>query len=182
MDFGSNFAVFGNSSGQGMGSMHTNAAMGGNAMPGGGISGGGTYGGGDAGAIKALQASTANYQQQFKARYDKLMGLASQFGAAQQQQNADLLRQQSAQGQNSLVSRGLGNSTVVNAVQQNAQNQAQLRNAQSADEVTKMQMGATQDIQPQAPNYQMYASMLSQPHTGSYAGLLKAQPKFNLFG
>lgn len=136
----------------------------------------------DASAIKALQQSTANYQQQFKARYDKLMGLAGQFGAAQTQQNADLLRQQQAQGQNSLVGRGLGNSTVVNAVQQNAQNQAQLRNAQASDQQTQMQMGVVNDVQPTAPNYQMYSQLLSQPHTGTYAGLLKSNPQFNLFG
>lgn len=169
-----------------MGSLFSNQGTGGRA--------GGSFGGGpvaapipnanvDAAATKALSQATANYQQQFQARYNKLMSLAQQFGAGQQQQNADLLRQQSAQGQNSLVSRGLGNSTVVNAVQQNAQNQAAERNAQAANQVTQMQTQATADIQPQAPNYSMYANLLSQPHTGSYAGLINAtnQP-FNVFG
>lgn len=146
-------------------------------------SGGGGGGGVNPAIANALTGATANYQQQFKARYDKMLGLAQQFGASQNMANQNLLRQQMAQGQNGLATRGLGNSTVVNAVQQNAQDQAAQRGAQIGEEGANMQLGVMKDIQPTAPNYALYAQLLSQPGaSGASLAGLNQNKKFNLFG
>jgi hypothetical protein len=148
-----------------------------------GQGGGGGGGGVNPAIANALTGATANYQQQFKARYDKMLGLAQQFGASQNTANQNMLRQQMAQGQAGLTTRGLGNSTVVNAVDQNAQDQAQQRSNQIAETGANMQLGVMNDVQPTAPNYAMYAQLLSQPgaSSASLAGL-NQNKKFNLFG
>jgi hypothetical protein len=160
---------------------------------GGGRSGGGVPGGQTAGPMspqnvgaekklaKSLQDQTGNYQQQMKARFEKLMGLATQFGASQQQQSADMLKQQMAAGQQDLVSRGLGNSTIVNSVNQSAQDLNQRRLADIGERSANLQMGVVQDTVPQAPDMGMYSQLFSQARTGGNP-LIPSLPMFDLYG
>jgi hypothetical protein len=132
--------------------------------------GGGLMGGsgqnGDSALAQGLvnQFNKANTDAQ--ARFDKMMGLAKQFGAAQTTQSNNLYRQQLGQGNASLISRGLFNSSAQNAMQTNAQTAAFQRGQQIQGDKANLQMGVLNNVQEQGPDLSMYANLFSAPRTG----------------
>lgn len=112
------------------------------------------------GQLKSQQdaANAAN-----EARYQKLLGLSEQFGMTQRRKNNELTQRELASGQSSLISRGLGNSTVVDSVRQGILRQGQDRKMDINQRVAEIQMGPIERRTDQQPNLGMYASLLSQP-------------------
>lgn len=112
------------------------------------------------GQLKSQQdaANAAN-----EARYQKLLGLSEQFGMTQRRNNNELTQRELASGQSSLISRGLGNSTVVDSVRQGILRQGQDRKMDINQKVAEIQMGPIERRTDQQPNLGMYASLLGQP-------------------
>lgn len=128
---------------------------------GGGPGGGDTRGMFDLGQqFKASQdaANAAN-----EARYQKLLGLAQQFGAAQRARNAQLVTQQQGQAQQSLMSRGLGNSTVVDSVRTQIGDQGAMRDLAIDEAANQQMMGVIERRTDQQPNLGMMAGLATQP-------------------
>jgi hypothetical protein len=112
------------------------------------------------GHLAGLQ-ETANAANE--ARYQKLMELAQQFGVTQQRQNQQLTQQQLAGGTQGLISRGLGNSTVLDTMQQGILRQGQDRGMDIGQRVAELQMGPVERRQDVGPNLGMYANLLATP-------------------
>jgi hypothetical protein len=111
----------------------------------------------------AKNAQAANLQE--KARFDKLMGLAKQFGASLMNRNQQMYGQEVAQGNQSLVNRGLYNSSAATAMQTTANDSLSRRNAEVADQQTNLQMGVLNNVQVQRPDSGLMAQLFSQPRS-----------------
>jgi hypothetical protein len=135
---------------------------------------------GDPKLAQNLQGAQQNYLKQTKERYEKMMQLAQQFGQSQLMNNQVQLRQQQAAGQQSLVNRGLGNSTVVDAVNQNAQDQSLRRQADIGERQAQLQLNVLGDTTIAPPDLAMYAQLFSAPRTGG-APLIPSLNNFDLF-
>jgi hypothetical protein len=151
----------------GQGANVFNPAMGGGTVyrganaPGGGMGGG--FAGGDAGMAKTLQDQWKKAQKANQERFQKMLDLASQFGASQTAAAQDAHRQQLGMMNNSLVSRGLGNSTVRQGVQMTADKNLQQSLQGIQEKKANLTMGVYQQQQDEYPDLAMYLNAFSRP-------------------
>jgi hypothetical protein len=125
-------------------------------------------------ALLARSASNAYNQARTDslARRDKMLSLASQFGASQLTNSQNLYNQQVAQQGNTLTGRGLSNSTVVDSLRQGAGQAMSQRNQSIGEQQAQMQLGVYGQVQEQYPDMNMLAQLFSQPRApGSTAAL-----------
>jgi len=122
--------------------------------------GGASMGGGPS-LAGSLQEAWKKAQQANQERFQKMLDLASQFGASQTAQAQDMHRQSLAGMNNSLVSRGLGNSTVRQGVQMTADKNLGQRLDQINEQKTNLTMGVYQQHQDLYPDLQMYLNAFS---------------------
>lgn len=130
-----------------------------------GMMGGG--GGGGAGInlqsiADKLTGQFAQANQANEARYNKLLGLAQQYGQTQRRQNQQLTQQQQASAQQSLTNRGLGNSTIVDSVQQGVARAGQDRQMDIDQRVAEQQSGIIERRTDQGPDLSMYLQLLTR--------------------
>lgn len=138
----------------------------------GGVAGGGGPGGAnpnDAALMKSFQDASTQANAQEKARFDKMMGLAQQFGATQLAQNKQLHTNELAAGESSLMNRGLANSSATLANQTTANNSLQRRNTAVGEQQAQMELGVLGQVQVQRPDTGLMAQLFSQPRTGGGA-------------
>jgi hypothetical protein len=126
------------------------AGMGGN---------GSTAGDGDLAGMLQKSFEAANQANQL--RYEKMIGLAQQFGMAQTAEANRMHQQNLAQGQQSLISRGLGNSTVVNSVNTAANARHQEVLGGIAEKKAALELGVHQQHQDIGPDLAMYLQAFS---------------------
>lgn len=127
------------------------------------------------------QANTANQNQ-----LNQMMGIANNYGQGQIAASNQLGAQQEAQSGQNMQSRGLGNSTVMQGMDNSIQGQTQIRNAGINDQMAQLQLGVLGQNTIQQPNLSAYAQLASQP--GAFSGnngvsaLLGAMSKMNYGG
>lgn len=120
-------------------------------------------GGGAESVIKQLQAKQDEANAANEARYQQLLELAQRFGQSMLADNAMLTQQQMASAGSNLASRGLGNSTIVNAIQGGIQRQGQMQANRIQDLLLNNQMGIIERRTDQHPNLGLLAQLLMQP-------------------
>ncbi len=128
----------------------------------------------DASLVASLKAQQNLANQQEKARFDKMMALAAQFGAGQQRRNQTLYGQEMGAGNQDLINRGLFNSSAATALRTTADNNLAQRNADVADQQTKMQLGVLGDVQTQRTDPGLIAQLFSQPRSAGNTSALSA--------
>jgi hypothetical protein len=131
--------------------------------PGAPAGGGGANPGQLANVAKFMQQQQQQNLADNQARLDKIMGLAGQFGQTALQQNADQTRRAGGQVTSSLVGRGLGNTTVLDTMQQGVQRQGQQQANAIGEQVAGMQAGILERVQQPGPDLGLYANLLMQP-------------------
>jgi hypothetical protein len=124
--------------------------------------------------IKLLQGQTDAANQANETRYNQLLGNASAFGKTALQQNLASTNQQLANGQQSLVNRGLANSTVVDTTRRGILSDSNARTNAIQESVAGMKNGIIEARTDQAPDLSLYASLLSRPGGAQMANALLA--------
>lgn len=116
-------------------------------MAGGGAVPGGKGGGGGGGQsalgddqLKMLLKKINQDTSQKDSAYQQALKTTDTMGAGLQRQNQELTGQQQATAQQSLLSRGLGNSTIVDSVHQGIARQGQNASADIADRVAQQRI------------------------------------------
>ncbi|WP_428936920.1 hypothetical protein [Fontivita pretiosa] len=127
-------------------------------------------------AISAHQKNQQTANEQEKARFEKMMGLAEQFGAGQTMRNEQLRRQELAAGTSDLINRGLYNSSGALAVRENANNAFAQRSADIADRQIGMQLGILGDVQTRGPDMGLIAQLFGQKRADVALPLLQQSP------
>lgn len=127
------------------------------------------------------QANAAN-----KAQLNQMMGVANGYGQGQIAASDQLGQQQQAQGQQTMASRGLYNSTVAQGLNNSIQGQTAVRDAGIHDQMAQLQLGVLGQNQIKGPDLGAYAQLASQP--GAFSGnngvsaLMGAMSKLNYGG
>lgn len=126
--------------------------------------GGGGGGGVDSmAALQAMQDAQSQANSANEARYQQVLGLADQYGTTQKQG----IRRQAANAaggaQQSLISRGLGSSTVVDTMQAGIQRNKQQALAGVNEQKAMMKANIIQNRTDQQPNLPLYAQLMSRP-------------------
>lgn len=124
--------------------------------------------------IKLLQGQTDAANQANEGRYNQLLGNAANFGKTALQQNQASTQQQLAAGQQSLVNRGLGNSTVVDTTRRGILSDSNARTNAIQENVAGMKNNIIEARTDQAPDLSLYASLLSRPGGAQMANALLA--------
>jgi hypothetical protein len=119
--------------------------------------------GGGLDPVKQLQQMQAASAAENKARLDKILGYADLYGQTQLRNITEQTAQQGAAATQNLMSRGLGNSTIVNSVQAGIQNDAQNQRAAVGEQQGMMKAGVLQGVSNPYPDLGMYASLLMKP-------------------
>ncbi|HWP41179.1 MAG TPA: hypothetical protein VNL70_09655 [Tepidisphaeraceae bacterium] len=127
-------------------------------------------------AISAYQRNQQIANEQEKARFEKMMGLAAQFGAGQTMRNEQLRRQELAAGTSDLINRGLYNSSGALAVRENANNAYAQRSADIADRQIGLQLGILGDVQTRGPDMGLIAQLFGQKRADVALPLLQQSP------
>ena len=125
-------------------------------------------------ALKNLSTYITGMQDKSRsenqARLDQMMKLAGTYGQSANTRNDELTRNAQQAAQQNLTTRGLGNTTVVNNVQQNVARQGQEQQRAILEQQSRLQMGVLDGVSTPYPDMGLYASLLGQG--GASAGLL----------
>lgn len=147
---------------------YSRPGMGGGMAAGAALGNGSTAG--DAGLAAMLQKSFDAANQANQQRYEKMIALAQQFGVAQTAAANRQHTQELAAGQQSLVGRGLGNSTIVNGVQTAANARHQETLAGINEKAAALELGVHQQHQEIGPDLAMYLQAFSAKRAPSGGG------------
>jgi hypothetical protein len=139
-------------------------ALGGN---GGGLGGGGLLG--------ALQGQFDMRNKADAKRYKAMMALASKYGADQLANNDQQLKEENASSAQTLMTRGLGNSTIAAGVASSNGDRAKRRALDINQRTMEGQMGVMRDHQAIGPDMGLYASLLQQPGALGNFGMYQGQ-------
>lgn len=124
-------------------------------------------------ADQTQQANAAN-----EARYGQLLSNTDQFGQSAMQASQRQLTGELANNQQSLVNRGLGNSTLVDTTRRGILGDANARNTAVLGQVAQQKNNIIEARTDQAPDLSLYASLLGRPGGVDMANaLLKATAK-----
>lgn len=124
-------------------------------------------------ADQTQQANAAN-----EARYGQLLQNTDQFGQSAMQASQRQLTGELANSQQSLVNRGLYNSTVLDSTRRGIQGDANARNTAVLGQVAQAKNNIIEARTDQAPDLSLYASLLGRPGGVDMANaLLKATAK-----
>lgn len=127
-------------------------------------------------AMLAQQTQAAN--QANEARYSQLLQNTDQFGQSAMQASQRQLTGELANNQQSLVNRGLANSTIVDTTRRGIQGDANARNTAVLGQVAQAKNNIIEARTDQAPDLSLYASLLGRPGGVDMANaLLKATTK-----
>lgn len=98
-----------------------------------------------------------------EARYQQLLALANQFGTTATQQNTDLTNNQLGSTQQSLISRGLGNTTIQDSMLAGVRRRGQQAQNAINEQTARQKADIIQNRTDKAPDMGLYASLLSRP-------------------
>jgi hypothetical protein len=112
--------------------------------------------------IDRFSKSQAMANKANEARYGQLLAGADQFGQSAMNANAQLTTQEQARSGSSLISRGLGNSTIVDSVRQGNARQGQYRAQDINERVLANKQGIIERRTDQQPNLSLLAQLLSR--------------------
>jgi hypothetical protein len=112
--------------------------------------------------IDRFSKSQAMANKANEARYGQLLSGADQMGRSATLANTQLTGQEQARAGSSLISRGLGNSTIVDSVRQGIARQGQYRAQDINERVLTNKQGIIERRTDQQPNLSLLAQLLSR--------------------
>jgi hypothetical protein len=125
--------------------------------------------------LQQQQASQQPIMQGYQQLQSQVLGDIQGIGASQQQAIADVYAQQQGQASQGLISRGLGNTTVQNAVSRGLTLDQQKANVALSNQLAQLTAGYRSQLGGAALNYQNQANMqntaLASQQLGMMAGL-----------
>ena len=116
------------------------------------------------GAVQQAQDS-ANRANAY--RLQSILGGIAGMGVSERTRIATGAARSQSEIKQSLINRGLGNSTVVGPMMQQVQNQANLNNIDLSDRLTAARNGVLERVQTQGPNYELLADYQRRASRGN---------------